>query len=115
MLRKANRDAAQVVVNKARPNVPVRTGRLRSTLRATGSQRAGSAIAGRAAVRYAAATHWGRLIGNVGSPPGNRKGPNIVKGRPFLLDAKNAVIPQIVEEYRAGVGRVMAAARLRGS
>lgn len=113
MLRDANRRAADIVVKKAEPHVPVRTGRLKASLRATGSQRFGEARAGSARVPYAAAVHWGRKVGNVGSPPGNRQGRNVVKGNPFLWNAIPEAEAQIIGEYTADIRRVIAAIGLK--
>lgn len=74
-LKDAHKSAAEAVVKRALPNVPVRTGRLRRSVRARGSQQDGRALAGTAAVPYAAAIHWGRKRGGV------------IKGRPFLWNA----------------------------
>lgn len=115
MLATTNKDAADVVVRAAKPAIPRRTGRLAASVRALGSQRSGRAVAGRASVPYAAAIHWGRGIGNVGSPPGNRRGRNPIRGRPFLSDAAQQHQQEIVEQYEQGIRRLLADAfgRLR--
>ena len=59
-LREANRSVAKRVVDKALPNVPVRTGRLRASVRALASQGDAKVKAGAAAVPYAAAIEYGR-------------------------------------------------------
>lgn len=112
-LRDANKSAAQVVVDRALPNVPVRTGKLRRSVRALGSQRDGRAVAGRAAVPYAAAIHWGRKVGNVGWPPNNRKGLNPIKGRPFLWDAAREHQAEVVQQYEESFDRLLD--HIRGS
>lgn len=112
-LRDANKSAAQVVVDRALPNVPVLSGRLKASVKALGSQRGGSAKAGGAKVPYAAAIHWGRRAGNVGRPPGNRTGANPITGRPFLWDAAQTAGDQVVDRYEEGIGRLMDAIRAR--
>lgn len=113
-LKAANKTAAQVVVDRALPNVPVgATGRLKRSVRALGSQRDGRVRAGTARVDYAAAIHWGRKVGNVGSPPGNRMGGNPVTGRPFLWDAAEAAKSQVTDAYAAGIERLFDALRVR--
>lgn len=102
-LKAANKSAAEVVVRRALPNVPVRTGRLRSSVKALGSQRDGRVKAGTARVDYAAAIHWGRKQGNVGSPPGNRMGVNPVNGRPFLYNAAQDALNEVTAEYQSRV------------
>lgn len=83
----ANKSAAQVVVDEALPRVPVRSGRLKAAVRALGSQKEGSAVAGNARVPYAAAVHWGRKRGGV------------IDGRPFLSDAAERAEAKAAEVY----------------
>lgn len=97
-LRGANKAAADIVVRRALPNVPVgRTGKLRGSVRALGSQTKGNVRAGSAAVPYAAVIHWGRKEGNVRYKHGrNVRRSNStrgsVSGRPFLWDALQAAL-----------------------
>lgn len=113
-LVQANRSAAEIVVRDALPNVPVRRGKLKASVRALASQRSGRAVAGKAAVPYAAAIHWGRLRGNVGRPPGNRRGNNLIRGRPFLWDSAQRMVPRIEPEYRDEIERIITTA-VRGA
>lgn len=104
-LKAAHKEAAKVVVAKALPNVPVRTGRLKASVRALGSQRSGRAVAGNKAVPYAAAIHWGRSSGNVSFKHGRySKGQGAITGRPFLWNAAQESLPEIEHaafaEYR---------------
>lgn len=116
-LRAANKNMAQLVAEEALPHVPVgRTGRLKASVKAVGGARDAKVKAGTAArVPYAAAIHWGRLRGNVGSPPGNRRGTNMVKGRPFLWEAKERVLQsgRGVAEYEAELKRILDVLRTR--
>lgn len=105
-LRLAHKMTAEVVAASARQKVPVRSGNLRKSIRAGGTQKAAMVRAGGKAVPYAAPTHWGRRVGNVGSPPGNRMGPNPVQGRRFLWDAGNASVAKAAEVYRREVAAV---------
>jgi hypothetical protein len=100
-LAKANKLAAQVVVEEALPNVPFRSGRLRATVKALGSQTAGKAKAGAAKVPYAAAVHWG-----TGPRPGLR-GPHNIARNPFLVDAADRVNTQIVDQYEKEIDRIL--------
>ncbi len=95
-LRAASKAASNVVVQRALPNVPVRTGALKSTIRALGSQNNATVKAGTAKVDYAAAIHWGRKRGNVW---GHKMGRNVIVGRPFLWDAAQASQAQVIAEY----------------
>lgn len=83
----ANKSAAQVVVDEALPHVPVRSGRLKAAVRALGSQKEGSAVAGNARVPYAAAIHWGRKRGGV------------IEGRPFLSTAAEVAEAKAADVY----------------
>lgn len=106
-LRDANKTAADVVAQRALQDVPVRSGRLRGSVKALGSQKDGRVKAGAARVDYAAAIHWGRGVGNVGRPPGNRKGRNVIRGRPFLWDAAQQVRQQVHDTYMEAVDRLL--------
>jgi hypothetical protein len=88
-LAAANENAAEIVVD------------------ARASARSGRAVAD---LPYAAAIHWGRKVGNVGRPPGNRKGNNPIAGRPFLWDAAQRKVPQIEPEYRDEIMQIIAEA-----
>lgn len=116
-LRAANKGLADVVVREALPHVPVgETGRLRKTVRALGGQRDAKAQAGTPArVPYAATIHWGRKRGNVGRPPANRKGANVVVGRPFLWDAKERVMAtgEGIREYEQRLEKLLDQVRSR--
>lgn len=80
-LRETNRTGAQIVVDAALPHVPVRTGRLKASLRALGSQQDGRAVAGGAAVPYAAVVHWTGPAG------------------PFLYNAAQRMRPRVIDQY----------------
>ena len=62
-LKPVNREAAEIVMARARDEAPVVSGRLRDTLRVGATNRAGVIRAGnnrqRAGVPYAGAIHWG--------------------------------------------------------
>lgn len=99
-LTKANKSAAQLVVDAALPNVPFRTGRLVATVRALGSQTSGNAKAGGAKAPHAAAIHFG-----VGPRPGLR-GPHNIQKRPFLHEAAAQRQADVAREYEAEIGRI---------
>ena len=106
-LREANRYGAIIVADAARPNVPVRTGKLRGTIKPLAGQTVGRVKAGSARVPYAGAIHWGRKRGNVGRPPGNRRGSNVVEGRPFLWEALDRKRQQIIDEYQRQIDVIL--------
>lgn len=103
-LTQANEAAAEIVVDSALPDVPFRSGALRRSVQARASAQSGRATAGTA---YGAAIHWGRKVGNVGRPPGNRKGRNPIQGRRFLWDAAQREVPKLEPAYRDEILRVV--------
>lgn len=109
-VKTANLSAAQFVAQKAAPQAPRRTGRLAASVRALGSLTAGRVRAGNASVPYAAAIHWGRKVGNVGRPPGNRIAPNRIPGRPFIWDTVQQSQAEIADLYEQIVDRLVVAA-----
>ena len=58
-IKQANADAAELVLQAARPLVPVRSGKLLGTLRAGKALGKATVSAGRASVPYANPIHWG--------------------------------------------------------
>lgn len=103
-LADAYKSSSEVVVKRALPNVPVRTGQLKGSVRALGSQTRGQVKAGTASVDYAAAIHWGRKVGNVWH--GLRR-PNPIRGRPFLWNAADASVHEVVDIFEAAIGRLL--------
>jgi HK97 gp10 family phage protein len=86
-LRDTNKSLAQKIIDAALPNVPVRTGRLKATVKAAGNEKGAIGKAGTPArVPYAAAIHWGW----------RRRG---IRANPFLTDAAARVEGHVVEEY----------------
>lgn len=108
-VRDANKNAAEKVVRAALPNVPVRSGKLRGSVRALASQSAGRVTAGRASVPYAAAIHWGEGAGNINHSTGAtvRRANRNIRGRPFLWEAADAMRDQIIEEYADEIDRLL--------
>ncbi|RMH67457.1 MAG: hypothetical protein D6683_17865 [Actinomyces sp.] len=69
-LRQANKAAAEVIAEEARRQAPVRTGRLRSSIRAQATQKGASVKAGSPArVPYASVIHWGWQRRNIAPNP----------------------------------------------
>lgn len=101
-LREANKSVSQMVVDAALPNVPVRSGKLRASVKAAATQTAAYGKAGSPSrVPYAAAIHWGEGSGNVNFSSGGsvgRPGRN-VRGHPFLWDAADRTLNRAVREY----------------
>lgn len=103
-LAAAYKSGSDVVAARALPNVPVRTGRLKGSVRALGSQTRGQVKAGTASVDYAAAIHWGRKRGNVWH---HKMGRNPIKGRPFLWNAARDSTREVVDKFEAAIGRLL--------
>jgi hypothetical protein len=105
-LRATNKTVAQIVVDAALPHVPVRTGKLRASVKASATQTAAYGKAGTPArVPYAAAIHWGEGTGNVNFKTGATVGRPLrnIEGRPFLWDAADRTINRAVREYEEAV------------
>lgn len=58
-LKDTHAQVAKLVENQARPETPTRSGRLKRSLRSSGTQGAAIVRAGTAAVPYAGPIHWG--------------------------------------------------------
>ena len=97
-LKSANKDAAEVVAKEAKNTVPVRSGRLRSTIKALGSQTKGQVKAGKKAVPYAAAIHWGHRP---------RKQGGYTRANPFVYDAMDKKAVDVRDAYEARVKELM--------
>lgn len=94
-MKPAHKKAAEIVVEKARPEAPVISGRLRDSLRAYARQRAGVVRAGNASVPYA-----GPII--FGWPA------RAIKANPFIYDAVDARRAEIVRLYDQRMKEVIA-------
>lgn len=84
-LKAMNLAAAEIVENRATELVPVRTGTLRDTIRAAGTQKYGRVRAGFARVPYAGPIHFGWAARNI-------------RPNPFLY---NALDDRRVEVFRS--------------
>lgn len=87
-LKSIHKEIAAEVVKRAEPNVPVRTGKLRGSLRAAGTKKDAIGRVGKASVPYAAAVHWGY-------------------GPPFLYDAAQTIEKDITERYDSAVAGML--------
>ena len=93
-MKKIHADLAREIVDRALPNVPVRTGALKASVRSTGTVRDAIGRVGKASVPYAPAIHWGWP----------KRG---IKGRPFLTDAAQALERDITERYDRQVDEML--------
>lgn len=93
-MREANLAAARTVIAAALPNVPVRSGALKRTIKPLASATAARMkLGGTNAVPYAAAVHWG-----TGPRPGLR-GPHKIRRRAFLWDARQSLSREVRDQY----------------
>lgn len=110
-LTDTNRRLARTIVDRALPFVPVRTGRLKASVRGLGNQRGAIGKAGGARVPYAPAIHWGRSAGNINFRTGRAsRGQGRIDGRPFLWQAAQSVEREVVDEYQDDLNRILDAA-----
>lgn len=87
-MRAVNRTAANTVQAAAVAAAPMRTGRLKATVRAGATNRAGIIRAGRKAVPYGGPIHWGWPARGI-------------RARPFITLAAQATEPVWVAQYEA--------------
>lgn len=109
-VREANKGAAERVRQAALPRVPVRSGRLKGSVRAMASQTSGAVKAGsEVRVPYAAAIHWGEGAGNINHTSGGsvRRPARNIRGRPFLWDAADAELRRVIDEYEQAIDELI--------
>lgn len=95
-LKQTNKQAADLVADTARPEIPVRSGRLKGTLRTTGTMRGGVVRLGRKAVPYAGPIHFG-WPNRPDAAKGWRGGP--IAPNPFLYDAMDKRVQDVMDVY----------------
>lgn len=100
-IKKVNLEAARLVEREAKQRVPVRSGRLRASIRSSGQAGKGVVRAGNRSVPYANPIHWGwpsRPNAKWGTP-GRAVGGPIAENR-FLTDALEDRRREVVELYK---------------
>jgi len=95
-LKQTNKEAADLVADTARPDIPVRSGRLKGTLRTTGTMRGGVVRMGRKAVPYAGPVHFG-WPNRPNPAKGWRGGP--IRPNPFLYEAMDKRVGEVMAIY----------------
>ena len=95
-LKQTNKEAADLVADTARPDIPVRSGRLKGTLRTTGTMRGGVVRLGRKAVPYAGPVHFG-WPNRPNQAKGWRGGP--IAPNPFLYEAMDERVQDVMDLY----------------
>lgn len=109
-LKAIHKQAADLVLTRAERDAPVRTGKLKASLR-TGATRTSAIVrsAGRS-VPYAAPVHWGWPT-RPRPAKGWRGGP--IKANPFVYDAAMDLHEQLEDNYLAAIERLML--KIRGA
>jgi hypothetical protein len=92
-VKRANREAADIVAYEAQTIVPVVSGSLLETIRASGTMTAGIVRSGRASVPYAGVIHFGWPARNIE--------PNT-----FLYDAADSRVGEVVAKYEDAINAV---------
>ncbi len=85
---------AEEITRRALPNVPVDSGRLKASVRSSGTVRDAVGRAGKKSVRYAPIIHWGWP----------KRG---IPRRQFLRDAAEVLERDIVERYDVAVSQML--------
>lgn len=80
-LSKAHREAAEIAAKASSALAPVRSGRLRDTIRAAGTKTAGIVRAGFKRIPYAGPIHWGWTKRNIKPNPFISQGAQDSEGR----------------------------------
>lgn len=93
-LKAIHKGIADEIIQRALPNVPVKTGALKRSVRSSGSLNAAVGRAGRKTVPYAAPIHWGWRKRNI-------------RARPFLTDAAEAIERDITDRYEQAITQLL--------
>ena len=108
-LKELHLDLAEMVAERAASLAPVRTGRLRQTIRASGTKTGGRVRAGFKRVPYAGPVHFGWAT-RPDAAKGWRGGP--IHPNPFLYDALDQRRNQVFNAYFQGVKKIQRKAGL---
>ena len=108
-LKELHLDLAEMVADRAASLAPVRTGRLRQTIRASGTKTGGRVRAGFKRVPYAGPVHFGWAT-RPDAAKGWRGGP--IHPNPFLYDALDQRRNQVFNAYFQGVKKIQRKAGL---
>lgn len=101
-LKAVHKESAELVVDTARPLTPVRTGKLRDSLRASATKTGGRARAGKKAVPYAGPVHFGW--------PARR-----IRPQTFLYDAADKRSDEVLAKFAKAIEDISAEIARRGS
>lgn len=110
-MKATHRSVAEIVARQARYEVPVRTGRLRNTIRTRSTLTQGRVVAGMARVPYAGPIHFGWPT-RPDPSKGWRGGP--IRPQPFIYEAADRRIDEVVDAYEQRIGELIRSYRLGG-
>tara|TARA_R110000765_G_scaffold386368_1_gene478434 strand:+ start:132 stop:542 length:411 start_codon:yes stop_codon:yes gene_type:complete len=108
-LKELHLDLAEMVAERAASLAPVRTGRLKETIRASGTKTAGRVRAGFKRVPWTGPVHFGWAT-RPDAAKGWRGGP--IHPNPFLYDALDQRRNQVFNAYFQGVKKIQRKAGL---
>ena len=108
-LKELHLDLAEMVAERAASLAPVRTGRLKETIRASGTKTAGRVRAGFKRVPWTGPVHFGWAT-RPDAAKGWRGGP--IHPNPFLYDALDERHNQVFETYFEGIKKIQRKAGL---
>lgn len=106
-IKRAGSDAGDLVANEARSLVPVRTGRLRDSIRVSKTLRkvtvsAGNNRTSRSGIPYANPIHWGWFKRNI-------------KPQPFFVKALGITREEVYQTYFNNMSKLVAKQNAKGS
>ena len=93
-LKELNKKIAEIVVDEAVKLVPVRSGKLKASLKSFGAASKARVTAGRKSLPYATVIHWGWPQRNI-------------EGSFFLTNAMEKKQPQILETYHDELDKIL--------
>ncbi|WP_428639693.1 HK97 gp10 family phage protein [Schaalia sp.] len=111
-LKATHQRVARIAADGAEALAPVRTGRLRQSIRSAGTKTAAIVRVGKKSVPYAHAIQWGRKIwpsarGPQPNPP-RHKHPSVILPSLFATQGAKATEPKWVAEYMNAVDKALA-------
>jgi hypothetical protein len=100
--------AAELLIRKAKPLIPVRTGKLSNAAKPRKIQRGGSVMVSGATVPYANPIHWGWLVVSTAHKgklkPGTYRG---IKPNPFFSEALGYSKDEILRTYERAMQKLI--------
>lgn len=107
-LKRANYEAAKLLIKRAKPLVPVRSGDLLASLRPSNKASGAVARAGLKRVPYANVIHWGWLVVGARHVGKRKKGQYIgIQPQPFFSEALGYSYEEIITDYYDALGKLM--------